>query len=167
MMTCTWRPSREILRCRTNMVRARTTVKPKPGLLLQPFVLTQLSSVLIGGIVEGSAVTAPEFAVTSWLAVVDGATPTELARDLGMAPTTLSAMIERLARKGQVRRVRHPADGRSYVLELTAKGKATNERNGARFAKVIARLRANLEGDEEDVLASLRVLEAALRRSLA
>jgi len=149
------------------MVRPRTTVKPQPGLLLQPFVLTQLSSVLVGGIVEGSDVTGPEFAVTSWLAVVGGATPTELSADLGMAPTTLSAMIDRLARKGQVRRVRHPEDGRSYVLELTAKGRATNDRNVARFAKVIAELRANLDGDEEDVLASLRVLEAALRKSLS
>src|SRR4051794_24960866 len=98
------------------MVRTRSTVKAQPGLLLQPFVLSQLTGVLIGGVVEGSDVTGPEFAVTSWLAVVDGATPTELSRDLGMAATTLSAMIDRLVRKGQVRRVRHPEDGRSYVL---------------------------------------------------
>src|SRR4051794_7904117 len=110
------------------MIRNRTTVKP--GLLLQPFVVSQLVGAVIADVVEGSDVTGSEFAVTSWLNVVGGATPGELTRQLGLSPTTLSAMIERLVRKKQVRRVRHPDDGRSYVLELTAKGKATNARNG-------------------------------------
>jgi DNA-binding MarR family transcriptional regulator len=149
------------------MVRSRSTVKPQPGLLLEPFVLSQLMSVLIGGVVEGSEVSGPEFALTSWLAVVNGATPTELSRDLGMAPTTLSAMIDRLVRKGQVERARHPEDGRSYVLQLTAKGRRTNVRNVRRFATAIAAVRGNLETDEERVLAALRSLEAALRKTLA
>ena len=113
------------------MIRNRTTVKP--GLFLQPFVVSQLSGTLIEQIVEGSEVTASEYAVTSWLNVVGSATPGELSRELGISPTTLSAMIERLVRKKQVRRVRHPEDGRSYVLEPTAQGKATNARNGKRF----------------------------------
>lgn len=149
------------------MVRSRSTVKAQPGLLLEPFVLSQLTSVLIGGVVEGSDVSGPEFAVTSWLAVVGGATPTELSRDLGMAPTTLSAMIDRLVRKRQVERARHPDDGRSYVLQLTAQGKRTNARNGARFTKAIAALRANLEADEEQVLEALRSLERALRKTVS
>jgi DNA-binding MarR family transcriptional regulator len=70
-------------------------------------------------------------------------------------------------RKKQVRRVRHPDDGRSYVLELTAKGKATNARNAERFAVAIATLRENLDGDPEEILAALRSLEDALRRTLA
>ena len=148
------------------MLRDRSTVKAQPGLLLQPFVISQLNAVLIGGVVEGSAVTGPEFAVASWLAVVGGATPTELSADLGMAPTTLSAMIDRLVKKGQVRRVRNPDDGRSYVLELTAKGKATNSRNVARFAEAIATLRSNLEMEEEAVLEALRALERAIRKTL-
>ena len=100
----------------------------KPGLFLQPFVVAQLSGAMIEAVVEGSEVTASEYAVTSWINVVGGATPTELAEDLGLAPTTLSAMIDRLVRKKQLRRVRHPEDGRSYRLELTPKGKATNAR---------------------------------------
>lgn len=149
------------------MIRNRTTVKSTPGLFLQPFIVSQLSGSVIEQVVEGSDVTATEFAVTSWLNVVGGATPTELADRLGLAPTTLSAMIDRLVRKKQVRRVRHPADGRSYRLELTAKGKATNARNGERFARAIATLRGNLEGDPDEILDALHRLEAALRRSLA
>jgi DNA-binding MarR family transcriptional regulator len=149
------------------MIRNRTTVKVTPGLFLQPFVVSQLSGSVIEKVVEGSEVTASEFAVTSWLNVVGGATPTELADRLGLAPTTLSAMIDRLVRKKQVRRVRHPEDGRSYRLELTAKGKATNARNGERFARAIETLRAHLDGDPDEILAALRRLEEALRRSLA
>jgi DNA-binding MarR family transcriptional regulator len=146
------------------MIRNRTTVKP--GLFLQPFVVSQLSGALIDEIVAGSEVTAAEFAVTSWLNVVGSATPGEISRTLGMSPTTLSAMIERLVRKRQVRRVRHPEDGRSYVLEPTAQGRATNARNGKRFLKTIERLRGHLDGDPEEILEAMRRLEAALRATL-
>lgn len=146
------------------MVRTRTTVKP--GLLLQPFVLDRLSGLLVEEVVTGSGLTGNEFAVASWLGVRGRATPTELASDLGMAPTTLSTLIERLVEKNQVRRRPNPDDGRSYVLELTAKGKATNARNAARFEQVIGRLRANLDADEQEILEHMRVLETAMRRTL-
>jgi DNA-binding MarR family transcriptional regulator len=147
------------------MVRSRTTVKP--GLLLQPYVLAQLAGTLVEAVIEGSDVQGGEYAVASWLNVVGRATPTALARDLGLAPTTLSAIIDRLVRKSQVRRVPNPDDGRSYLLELTARGKATNARNGARFARVIERVRAHLDADEEATLEALRTLESALRLTLA
>ena len=68
------------------MLRNRTTVKVQPGLFLQPFVVAQLSGTVIVDVVEGSDVTATEYALTSWLNVVgDEATPTELARDLGLS----------------------------------------------------------------------------------
>ena len=69
-------------------------------------------------------------------------------------------------RKGEVRRTRNPEDGRSYVLEPTAQGKATQARIGRRFAKAIAAVREHLDGDPEDVLAALRLLEDALRATL-
>src|SRR4051794_17594704 len=101
------------------MVRSRSTVKVQPGLLLQPLVLSQLAGRLVEDVIAGSDVVGVEYAVASWLGVCDRATPSELARDLGMAPTTLSAVIDRLARKGHVRRRPNPDDGRSYLLELT------------------------------------------------
>jgi DNA-binding MarR family transcriptional regulator len=147
------------------MIRNRTSVKP--GLFLQPYIVDQLAGVLIARIVEGGEVTSSEYAVTSWLNVIEQATPGELARQLGLSPTTLSAMIERLVAKGQMRRVQHPEDGRSYILELTAKGKATNARNAARFEKTMRALRTNLEGDPEEILEGLRRLEDALRKTIA
>ena len=137
-----------------------------PGLFLQPFVVAQLSGAVIVDVVEGSEVTATEYALTSWLKVVGDATPTELAGDLGLSPTTVSAMIDRLVRKKQIRRVRHPEDGRSYRLELTAAGAKTNNRNGRRLGEALGRLRDHLEGDPEEILAAMRLLEDGLRRML-
>jgi DNA-binding MarR family transcriptional regulator len=148
------------------MMRNRSTVKLQPGLFLQPFVVSQLIGTVLEDVVEGSGISSSEFAVTSSINILGSVTPTELARTLGMAPTTLSATIDRLARKGQVRRGPNPDDGRSYVLELSAKGKATNARIGARFEKAIGAVRANLEGDPAEVLAAMRLLEDALRATI-
>jgi DNA-binding MarR family transcriptional regulator len=148
------------------MLRNRTTVKVQPGLFLQPYVVSQLSGAVVVAVVEGSEVTATEYALTSWLDIVGDATPTELAADLGLCPTTVSAMIDRLAQKRQVRRVRNPEDGRSYLLELTAAGKKTNARNSQRLSEAIETLRGHLEGDTEEILAALRLLEDGLRKML-
>jgi DNA-binding MarR family transcriptional regulator len=148
------------------MIRNRTTVKP--GLFLQPHVVANLSGTLIEQIVEGSGVTASEFAVSSWVNVCGTSTPGELSRELGLSPTTVSAMVDRLVRKKQLRRVRHPEDGRSYVLEPTAKGKATQAAIAKRFGKKIAALRAHLgDEDSEEILEAMRRLEDALRKTLA
>ncbi len=146
------------------MMRNRTTVKP--GLFLQSFIVDRLTGAVIERVVEGSGISAAEFALASWLNVVGSATPTEASRHLGITPTTLSAMIDRLVRKKQIRRSRHPEDGRSYILELTAAGKATNARNGERFMHELATLRANLDGDPEAILEAMRLLEDALRKTL-
>jgi len=147
-------------------MRNRSIVKARPGLFLQPFVVSQLVGAVIEDVVEGSGLTGREYAVASWLAHAGPVTPTDLAAELGIVPTTLSAIIDRLVRKGQVRKVGHPEDGRSYVLELTPAGRRTNQRNGRRLERALARLREELEDDPEEILEAMRRLEAALRRTL-
>lgn len=149
------------------MMRIRTTVKVQPGLFLQPHVLDALVGAVIGRIVEGSDVTGSEFAVTSWINSAGNATPSEVAQALGASPTTISAMIERLVQKGQLRRVRNPDDGRSYLLEPTEQGRETQKAIGKRFRKEMDSVRANLAGDPEAILASMRLLEDALRATLS
>jgi DNA-binding MarR family transcriptional regulator len=148
------------------MLRNRTTVKVEPGLFLRPHIVAQLVGTIVQRVVDGSRVTASEFALTSWLNVAGPATPSELAEDLGISPTTVSAMIDRLVRKGEVQRVRHPGDGRSYRLEPTVQGRATHVRNGRRLRKEIDAVAGNLDGDPADVLAALQLLETALRKTL-
>lgn len=142
-------------------------MSPQPGLFLQPFIVSQLVSGVIADLLEGSGITGPEFAVTSSIAVWPNPTPTELARRLGMPPTTLSALLNRLEDKGQIRRSRDPEDGRRTIVALTAKGDRTRRRNLERFPLWLARVRAELDADPEDVLEAMRLLEAALRAALA
>jgi DNA-binding MarR family transcriptional regulator len=138
----------------------------KPGLFLEPFVLSQLLGSVIAKVVEGSGLAGKDFAVASSLAVWSEATPTELAGLLGMAPTTMSSVLGRLQRQGLVERLRDPADGRRYVLRLTEEG--MRRRNAAieRFPEWLDRVRTHLGEDPDEVLEPMRRLERALRAAL-
>jgi DNA-binding MarR family transcriptional regulator len=138
----------------------------QPGLFLQPFVVSQLVGSVVARIVEGSGLAGTDFAVVSSLGVWEDATPTELARLLGMSPTTLSAVLKRLEERGLVRRARDPDDGRRFVLRLTARGRRERAKALERFPEWLERVRAALGGDPEEVLAAMRRLEAALREAL-
>jgi DNA-binding MarR family transcriptional regulator len=152
------------------MLRTGTSVKDdaarRQSILLQLFVLSQVTGQVVERIVDGTAITPNEFAVHSSVAALGPMTPTELSRHLGTPPTTLSAIIARLVEKGELRRRRNPDDGRSYVLEATARGRRTHERNAAALSTSLRRLHADLEGEAENVLAALHRLEAALRLQL-
>jgi DNA-binding MarR family transcriptional regulator len=130
-------------------------------------VVAQLVGRVVGDVVAPTGLSATEHAVQSSVAALESVTPTELARRLGVPPTTLSATIAQLVDRGELRRARHPDDGRSYVLELTAKGRRTQERNGQATQAVVQQLRDLLDGDDAEVLAALHRLEEALRRLLA
>ena len=164
---CMSSSSGDILRFRTNMIRNRSNVKLQPGLFLQPFVVSQLVGTVLEDVVAGSGISARSSRSRARSTSLGSVTPTELARTLGLSPTTLSATIDRLVRKGEVRRAENPDDGRSYVLEPTAQGKATNARIARRFGKAIGTVRGHLGSDPEDVLAALRLLEDALRATIA
>ena len=138
----------------------------RQSILLQLFVLSQVAGAVVEEIVAGSGITPNEFAVHSTVAALGPLTPTELSRHLGTPPTTLSTIIGRLVDKGQLRRRPNPEDGRSYVLEATARGRRTQERNGAALAAVLRRLDADLDGGSQEVLDALHRVEAALRKQL-
>jgi len=157
------------------MVRNRSTVKAEPllpqgqlapGLFLEVYVLAQLVGRLVGDGVAPTGLSATEHAVHSAIAVLGSVTPTELARRLGLPATTLSAIIAQLAERGEVRRARNPADGRSYVLELSARGRRTHDQASRAVQERRQRVADRLAEAEEAVLQSLLQLEAALRAEL-
>ncbi|GLY67293.1 MarR family transcriptional regulator [Amycolatopsis taiwanensis] len=49
-------------------------------------------------------------------------TPKDLVRHSGLAPASVTALIDRLERKGMVRRSPHPEDRRKVLIELTRPG---------------------------------------------
>lgn len=137
-------------------------------LFLETFVLGQLvGAVMDRHVVKGSGVSAVEFAVTSTIGAMRQVTPTELAQRLGVPPTTLSAVLNRLEERRLIRRTRHPGDGRARVLELTDAGRAANRVCARGMKRMLASLATTLGEDESDVFAAFHRFEDALRTILA
>lgn len=127
------------------------------------YVLSQLMSTLLdrefGDIPDG-------FGVYSAIGSMGRITPTDLARLVGMPPTTLSGHIERLSRLGLVRRVDNPDDRRSYLLELTEEGTKAFHAGAQGLQRAIAVLEQRLDRPVDEVLDALESLDAALRSTL-
>jgi DNA-binding MarR family transcriptional regulator len=138
----------------------------KPGVFLLPSVINQLVGSLMVDVVDGTSFQDNEFGVASSIWSWPDATPTELARWLGMRPTTLSATLKRLEERGLVARTRDPDDGRRYVLRTTAKGDRELEKAFVRFRYWRKRVWDELGGDPDVVLEPMRRLEEALRAVL-
>ena len=80
---------------------------------------------------------------------VDRATrPTELARHLGVAASTLSAALARLAKLGYVTLGRAAADRRAVELRLTDKGAAAMQASSVLDADLVAKMLAHLSSSE-------------------
>lgn len=79
-----------------------------------------------------------------------------VGRRLGLHPSTMTSLVDRLADQGFVRRRPHPTDRRSMTVELTAKGERLFEREKDFYARLIGRTLDTLEEPaRRQVLAAL------------
>jgi DNA-binding MarR family transcriptional regulator len=143
----------------------RPTAPPRfrEGPLLQVFVADQLAGEILKR--ELGATTAGDrFAVPSVIGALGPITPTELARRLGMAPTTVSSWLVRLERIAS--RHANPDDGRSQLVELTEDGRRELETAMPAFRRAVGRVRDALGDELDDVLDALDRLVEALRAVL-
>lgn len=84
-----------------------------------------------------------------------GRKQSEIAEALGIQRPNFVAMMEEMDRRGLTRRLTSEADRRSYVLELTAPGRALLERATALVREHEARITRDLSREEVDLLLSL------------
>jgi len=138
-----------------------------PNVLLQAFAIQNLSRELLQRAFADLALDPREWGVLSVLRAFGPQTPSALAAFLGMAPTTLSSWIARLSRRQLVRKRRNPADGRSYLLEVSARGEVLIQRAGPSFQRALERLNSELGEQRADVLDAQALLTEALRRALS
>lgn len=142
---------------------------PRPvlreGVLLQLFVAGQLAGDLLSAELGGT-MKPDRFAVQSVIGALGPITPTELARRVGMAPTTISSWLSRLERAGAIRRRPNPEDGRSQLVELTRQGREELQDAMPGFRRAIARVLEALDDDVDAVLAGSARLVEALREAL-
>jgi DNA-binding MarR family transcriptional regulator len=136
-----------------------------PGLgnvLFDVWLVSRAATARITEAVREAGLDADEFAVYSVLASTDGMTPTELAHWMAAPATTVSSYVKRFARRGHVERVSNPEDRRSYVLRLTAEGRAVHQEAGMLFQPVLEEVSARLGGRVPDTHARLRELHDVL-----
>jgi len=93
--------------------------------------------------------------------------PSEISAASGVPPTTLRDNIQRLVDGRLVRRIPHPTDGRSYRLELTARGERIIRAADPVLAEAYAALERRLPKPLADYQEAVKELNAALERALA
>jgi DNA-binding MarR family transcriptional regulator len=74
----------------------------------------------------------------------EGVTAKALAEHFGADPTTLSRNLKPLLRRGLIASRADPADGRSRLLRITAKGEAKLREAGPHWRKAEARMKSAL-----------------------
>jgi DNA-binding MarR family transcriptional regulator len=86
----------------------------------------------------------------------------ELARHMGVTPSTMSLQIEQLVRKGYVTRERDKKDGRRLMLRLSESGVRVREANAVLDTERVGKMLARLSPEERAAgLAGLALLAKA------
>jgi DNA-binding MarR family transcriptional regulator len=136
------------------------------NVLFQSYLNGQLMQTLMQRTFEAHGANVEDFGLYSAIGVWGPITPTELAGRIGMRPTTLSSALNRLERRGHVRRTRNPNDGRSHLVELTEAGDRRWKEGWPPLTESVAQVVDQLGDEHEDVVEQLRRLEEALRGAL-
>lgn len=94
-------------------------------------------------------------------------TPSAISAASGVPPTTLRDNVQRLVDRRLVRRLPHPDDGRSYLLELTPRGELMARAADPVLAEAYATLERLLGRPLADYEAMVDELNQALEDTLA
>jgi DNA-binding MarR family transcriptional regulator len=91
-------------------------------------------------------------------------TPADLARLSGLAPASVTALLDRLERKQVARRVPHPTDRRRFLVEIDPVHLA---RSQAVFTDLVVQLRQLSDDfDDAELATVVRFLRGAAERQL-
>ena len=105
-------------------------------------------------------------AILSLLALHEPVTPTDLALESGVRPTTMRDMVNEMVRAGHVRRTPNPHDRRSHHLALTPAGQRLVRDAQRAVDEVEHQIEQRLGSALEDLRPPLRRLRHAARGAL-
>ena len=132
-------------------------------ILFELFKASQLSRMLVRTAMGRDGMRGDDYAVYSLLRVAGPLPPAELAAGLGMAATTISGYVRRIAARGHIEARPNPDDGRSYLLALTPAGDDAFLAAQKRFMHGRRAFEAALAVPQAEMFAALDELQAALR----
>lgn len=136
----------------------------RTNVLLQVFIVGELSGELLGRELRETGLSPDHFAVLSVISSIGPITPTDLARVLGMPPTTVSTWIRRLSARRQITRKVNPDDGRSALLEVAPAGRSAIQNAQPIFRRLLGEVEEALGDRREVVIDGFVELQEVLRR---
>jgi DNA-binding MarR family transcriptional regulator len=140
--------------------------EPRP-LIFHLYTTSQRSGELVSAALEGSSIRPEDAPLYSVLDREGPLTPTDLARRLGVGPSTLSYRLKSLEARGEVVRTPNPADGRSALLELAPKARRRWQDVVPAFTEALRRAERRLALPQHEVAAALDALATAIDEELA
>jgi DNA-binding MarR family transcriptional regulator len=142
-------------------------VDRREDLLQELYSTGLLVGLLVDEELEKVGVPLPLFSFLGWVTRLQPATPSTLAAETGLPPTTIRDYIRRLVERGDVRRIPNPNDGRSYYLVLTRKGQTVSTRGWPAVVAAYERVVQHLERPAAEHLSASRELRRAVMQALA
>lgn len=112
---------------------------------------------------KAMGLTAPRASVLSVLVFRGPVTMSALAEAEQVRPPTITRLIDGLERRGLVRRVTHPEDGRVQLVEATPAGKRLLQKGRARRVERLSQGIAHLPAEDREVLARAAEIMESLR----
>ena len=96
------------------------------ALLQEVYSTGNLVGFLVDRELEADGISPRLYSFLGWIHLLEPVTPGRLAEESGMPATTIRDYVREVVDRGDVRKVRNPEDGRSYLLELTSQGTASS-----------------------------------------
>lgn len=113
----------------------------------------------------GARLTPPQYKVLLYLTERDHLS-SELARYLGVTPSSVTTLVDGLVQRGLVERIASPTDRRCVLVRITAPGASCFRQAQAQLLPRLESVVAGLPGRERRELASgLRALEGLLEQA--
>ncbi len=103
------------------------------SVLFETWTLMHSVGELLDKALADASLNADEFGFYSAVFDHQPVTPNAIAELAGMPATTVSSYLNRLIARGDISKTRNPSDGRSFLIELTPKGRSALHETWLRF----------------------------------
>lgn len=133
------------------------------SVLFETWTLMHSVGELLQKALADASLNADEFGFYSAVFDNQPVTPNTIAELAGMPATTVSSYLNRLAARGDISKTRNPADGRSFLIELTPKGTSALHESWLLFEPAQDAVIEKLTLPTEQVIDALKRLTEAVQ----
>jgi DNA-binding MarR family transcriptional regulator len=133
------------------------------NVLVDIWLIAGLTAQLVDRVVASSRLTSSEFALYALIVEFSPTTAADLARATGLSPTTVSGILRRCERRGELTRLPNPDDRRAALLQLTPTGNDVFGSLLPAMGDLLGRVESAVGSGLPDLRLALQDLDTALR----